>query len=189
MRKEFPFLYIRACSQRTVPEAAESDRGKIVEYASSPVRFFYHKVHLSQLTFRTWIEMSRSICLKKYIYLDLCILKEMMFDMLVASDLFFLPIHLIQGGKVEKELGIIWPTHITRRPDSDFKQRLIKALTKPVAPKEFYRLFDVVTTRTPLMKLRQVRNETKLYPAEEMGKSYLEHYPGTVLQGLHTSCL
>ncbi|CAD6260150.1 unnamed protein product [Miscanthus lutarioriparius] len=80
------------------------------------------------------------------------------------------------GGKVEKE-GIIWPTHITRRPDSDFKRRLIKALTKPVAPKEYYRLFETVTIRTPLMKLRQVRSETKSYPAEEMGKSYLEHYP------------
>ena len=108
-----------------------------------------------------------------------------MFDILVASDLCFLPIHLIQGGKVEKE-GIIWPTHITRRPDSDFKRRLIKALTKPVAPKEYYRLFETVTIRTPLMKLRQVRSETKSYPAEEMGKSYLEHYPGTVLQRLLT---
>uniref|UniRef100_A0A804MCJ4 Uncharacterized protein n=1 Tax=Zea mays TaxID=4577 RepID=A0A804MCJ4_MAIZE len=81
------------------------------------------------------------------------------------------------GGKVEKELGIIWPTHITRRPDSDFKRRLIKALTKPVARKEYYRLFDTVTIRTPLMKLRQVRNETKFYPTEEMGSSYLDHYP------------
>lgn len=112
----------------------------------------------------------------------------MLFDILVY-DLFFLPIHLIQGGKVEKELGIIWPTHITRRPDSDFKRRLIKALTKPVAPKEYYRLFDTVTIRTPLMKLRQVRNETKLYPTEEMGNSYLDYYPGTVLQFLCTSCL
>jgi hypothetical protein len=123
--------------------------------------------------------------LKKYIYIDLCILlKDMMFDIVVASDLFFLPVHLIQGEK-----GIIWPTHITRRPDSDFKRRLIKALTKPVSRKEYYRLFETVTIRTPLMKLRQVRNETKSYPAEEMGKSYLEHYPGTVLQRLLTSCL
>jgi len=114
-----------------------------------------------------------------------------MFDILVAFYLFFLPIHLIQGEKVENELGIIWPTHITRRPDSDFKRRLIKALAKPVAPKEYYRLFETVTIRTPLMKLRQVRSETKSYPAEEMGKSYLEHYPGTVLQRLRsrTSCL
>ena len=78
-----------------------------------------------------------------------------MFDILVAFYLFFLPIHLIQGEKVEKELGIIWPTHITRRLDSDFKRRLIKALTKPVAPKEYYRLFETVTIRTPLIKLRQ----------------------------------
>ncbi|CAN6235770.1 unnamed protein product [Urochloa humidicola] len=81
------------------------------------------------------------------------------------------------GGKEEQELGTVWPTHITQRPDSDFKRRLIKALTKPVARKEYYSLFDTVTIRTPLMKLRQVRNETKFYPTEEMGSSYLDHYP------------
>ncbi|CAD6262894.1 unnamed protein product [Miscanthus lutarioriparius] len=81
------------------------------------------------------------------------------------------------GEKVENELGIIWPTHITRRLDSDFKRRLIKALTKPVAPKEYYRLFETVTIRTPLIKLRQDYNETKLYPVEEMDNSYLDYYP------------
>jgi hypothetical protein len=64
--------------------------------------------------------------LKKCIFLFIHSSKEMMFDIL-AFDLFFLPIHLIKGEKVENELGI------TRRPDSDFKRRLIKALTKPVA--------------------------------------------------------
>ncbi|CAO2035943.1 unnamed protein product [Urochloa humidicola] len=82
-----------------------------------------------------------------------------------------------KGGMIEQEPGTVWPTHITRRPDSDFKRRLIKALTKPVARKEYYKLFDTVTIRTPLMKLRQVRNETKFYPTEEMGSSYLDHYP------------
>nr|CAB3479844.1 unnamed protein product [Digitaria exilis] len=88
------------------------------------------------------------------------------------------------GEKVEQELGIVWPTHITKRPDSDFKRRLIEALTEPVARKEYYRLFDTVTIRTPLMKLRQVRNETKFYPTEEMGSSYLDHYPGKILHYL-----
>ncbi|CAN6240316.1 unnamed protein product [Urochloa humidicola] len=81
------------------------------------------------------------------------------------------------AGRRTKEPGTVWPTHITQRPDSDFKRRLIKALTKPVARKEYYKLFDTVTIRTPLMKLRQVRNETKFYPTEEMGSSYLDHYP------------
>ncbi|CAL5069127.1 unnamed protein product [Urochloa decumbens] len=81
------------------------------------------------------------------------------------------------GRKEEQELGTVWPTHITQRPDSDFKRRLIKALTKPVARKEYYNLFDMVTIRTPLMKLRQVRNEEKFYPTEEMGSSYLDHHP------------
>jgi hypothetical protein len=38
----------------------------------------------------------------------------------------------------------------------------------------------MATLRTPLMKLRQVRNETKFYPTEEMGNSYLDHYPGII---------
>ncbi|KAF8643119.1 hypothetical protein HU200_066992 [Digitaria exilis] len=97
--------------------------------------------------------------------------------------------HTVSGEKVDKELGIVWPTHITQRPDSDFKRRLIEALRKPVGQKEYYRLFDTVTVRTPLMKLRQVRNEEKFYPTEEMGSSYLDHYPGTFLHGLHTFCL
>ncbi|KAG2573645.1 uncharacterized protein LOC120641379 [Panicum virgatum] len=90
------------------------------------------------------------------------------------------------GAKVEQELGIVWPTHITRRPDSDFKHRLIEALTQPVARKEYYRLFDMVTLRTPLMKLRQVRNETKFYPTEEMGSSYLDHYPDLAEQVMNS---
>ncbi|KAJ1272048.1 hypothetical protein BS78_06G173500 [Paspalum vaginatum] len=83
----------------------------------------------------------------------------------------------ISGESVEKELGIVWPTHITQRPDSDFKRRLIEALTKPATRKEYFILFDKVSIRTPLMKQRQVRNETKLYATEEMGSSYLDHYP------------
>ncbi|KAL6652310.1 hypothetical protein ACP70R_011235 [Stipagrostis hirtigluma subsp. patula] len=84
---------------------------------------------------------------------------------------------VVSEGKVDKELGVIWPAHINQRPDSDFKQRLIQVLMEPVVRKEYYRLFDMATTRTPLMKLRQVRNEEKFYPTEEMGNSYLDHYP------------
>ncbi|XP_062184278.1 uncharacterized protein LOC133888152 [Phragmites australis] len=89
-------------------------------------------------------------------------------------------------GKVEKELGAIWPAHITRRLESDFKRRLIQVLTKPVGRKEFYKLFDMATIRTPLMKLRQVRNETKFYPTEEMGSSYLDHYPDLAEQVMNS---
>ncbi|KAL6903416.1 hypothetical protein ACP4OV_004229 [Aristida adscensionis] len=88
--------------------------------------------------------------------------------------------------KVEKELGVIWPAHINQRPDSDFKRRLIKVLTKPVVRKEYFKLFDMATTRTPVMKLRQVRNETKFYPTEEMGNSYLDHYPDLADQVMST---
>uniref|UniRef100_A0A0A9EF01 Uncharacterized protein n=2 Tax=Arundo donax TaxID=35708 RepID=A0A0A9EF01_ARUDO len=44
----------------------------------------------------------------------------------------------------------------------------------------------MVTIRTPLMKLRQVRNETKFYPTEEMGSSYLDHYPDLAEQVMNT---
>ncbi|GJN02205.1 hypothetical protein PR202_ga19531 [Eleusine coracana subsp. coracana] len=89
-------------------------------------------------------------------------------------------------GKVEKEPGTIWPAHINLRPDSDFKRRLIQDLTKPASRKEYYKLFDMATLRTPLMKLRQVRNETKFYPTEEMGSSYLDHYPDLAEQIMKT---
>ncbi|OEL13758.1 hypothetical protein BAE44_0025225 [Dichanthelium oligosanthes] len=91
-----------------------------------------------------------------------------------------------KGGKVEQELGIVWPTHITRRPDSDFKRRLIKDLKKPVARKEYHRLFNMVTLRTPLMKLRQVRNEAKFYPTDKMGSSYLDHHPDLAEQIMYS---
>lgn len=74
--------------------------------------------------------------------------------------------------------GVIWPPHINRRPDSDFKRRLMDALQKPFSRKEYIKLFDMASIRTPLVKLRQVRNDAKFYPTEEMGNSYFDHYPG-----------
>ncbi|VAH34736.1 unnamed protein product [Triticum turgidum subsp. durum] len=73
---------------------------------------------------------------------------------------------------------VIWPPHINRRPDSDFKRRLMDALQKPFSRKEYIKLFDMASIRTPLVKLRQVRNDAKFYPTEEMGNSYFDHYPG-----------
>ncbi|XP_052153706.1 uncharacterized protein LOC127771808 [Oryza glaberrima] len=83
--------------------------------------------------------------------------------------------------------GVIWPAHINSRPDSDFKQRLLDALSKPFSRKEYIKLFDMASIRTPLVKLRQVRNDVKFYPTQEMGNSYFDHYPDLVDQVMHTS--
>uniref|UniRef100_A0A453CJB3 Uncharacterized protein n=1 Tax=Aegilops tauschii subsp. strangulata TaxID=200361 RepID=A0A453CJB3_AEGTS len=83
--------------------------------------------------------------------------------------------------------GAIWPPHINRRPDSDFKRRLMDALQKPFSRKEYIKLFDMASIRTPLVKLRQVRNDAKFYPTEEMGNSYFDHYPDLVEQVTNTS--
>lgn len=52
------------------------------------------------------------------------------------------------------------------------------ALQKPFSRKEYLNLFDMASIRTPLVKLRQVRNDAKFYPTDEMGNSYFDHYPG-----------
>ncbi|TVU15038.1 hypothetical protein EJB05_38538 [Eragrostis curvula] len=90
------------------------------------------------------------------------------------------------AGKVEKVAGVVWPAHINQRPDSDFKQRLIQVLSEPGDRAEYYNLFDMATLRSPLMKLRQVRNDTKFYPTEAMGSSYLDHYPDLAEQIMNT---
>jgi hypothetical protein len=81
--------------------------------------------------------------------------------------------------------GVIWPAHINSRPDSDFKQRLLDALSKPFSRKEYIKLFDMASIRTPLVKLRQVRNDVKFYPTQEMGNSYFDHYPGMPVYRAH----
>lgn len=45
----------------------------------------------------------------------------------------------------------------------------------------------MASIRTPLVKLRQVRNDVKFYPTQEMGNSYFDHYPDLVDQVMHTS--
>ncbi|KAG8082822.1 hypothetical protein GUJ93_ZPchr0014g46972 [Zizania palustris] len=92
------------------------------------------------------------------------------------------------GPSVPSRLqGVIWPTHINSRSDSDFKRRLMDVLRKPCSKREYLKLFDMASIRTPLVKLRQVRNDAKFYPTEEMGNSYFDHYPDLVDQVIHTS--
>ncbi|XP_014751410.1 uncharacterized protein LOC100822919 isoform X1 [Brachypodium distachyon] len=91
------------------------------------------------------------------------------------------------GASSHRSHGVIWPAHITNRPDSDFKRRLVDALCKPFSRKEYLNLFDMASIRTPLVKLRQVRNDEKFYPTDEMGNSYFDHYPDLVEQVTNTS--
>lgn len=88
---------------------------------------------------------------------------------------------LLSNLYLQGSQGVIWPTHIHQRPDSDFKRRLMEVLLKPISRREYIKLFDMASIRTPLVKLRQVRNDVKFYPTDEMGNSYFDHYPGMLL--------
>ncbi|GJN26867.1 hypothetical protein PR202_gb14833 [Eleusine coracana subsp. coracana] len=76
--------------------------------------------------------------------------------------------------------GIIWPTHIIERHESEFKQKLIKALTtKSFSHNEYDTLFAMATKRSPITKERRTRHQEVSYTSpSEMGKSYFDNYPG-----------
>ncbi|XP_006652118.2 uncharacterized protein LOC102702648 [Oryza brachyantha] len=74
--------------------------------------------------------------------------------------------------------GVIWPTHINDRAESDFKQRLIHVLNKPFSQGEYDKLFGMATIRNPLTKERRTRCGVKYYYSQhERGKSYFDSYP------------
>nr|CAB3485272.1 unnamed protein product [Digitaria exilis] len=75
--------------------------------------------------------------------------------------------------------GVVWPPHITERPDSDFKGKLMKILIKPFEQEEYNRYVAVATKRSPVVKERRTRHNVVYYPwKHEMGKSYFDSYPG-----------
>ncbi|GJN26870.1 hypothetical protein PR202_gb14836 [Eleusine coracana subsp. coracana] len=79
--------------------------------------------------------------------------------------------------------GVIWPTHIIERPESDFKRKLMKVLIKPFNQEEYDELFAMATDRTPVIKERRTRRRVMYYPwKHEMGKSYFDSYPAIVIQ-------
>ncbi|KAF0892861.1 hypothetical protein E2562_018644 [Oryza meyeriana var. granulata] len=49
------------------------------------------------------------------------------------------PIELLESP------GVIWPTHINDREDSDFEQRLIEALSKPFSQGEYDKLYGLAS--------------------------------------------
>ncbi|TVU15041.1 hypothetical protein EJB05_38541, partial [Eragrostis curvula] len=76
------------------------------------------------------------------------------------------------------ESGVIWPTHIIERPDSDFKRKLVKVLKKPFNQEEYDEMFSMATDRTPVIKERRTRRRVMYYPwKHEMGKSYFDSHP------------
>uniref|UniRef100_A0A0A8YJX5 Uncharacterized protein n=1 Tax=Arundo donax TaxID=35708 RepID=A0A0A8YJX5_ARUDO len=74
--------------------------------------------------------------------------------------------------------GVIWPTHIMERPESEFKQKLMEVLNKPFNLAEYDDLLATATNRTPVIKERRTRRRVVNYPWKyEMSKSYFDCYP------------
>ena len=75
--------------------------------------------------------------------------------------------------------GVVWPTHIMERPDSEFKERLMCVLRKPFSQGEYDMLLDKATTRPPATMKRQTRGGVKYYNSEhERQPSYFDGHPG-----------
>jgi hypothetical protein len=93
---------------------------------------------------------------------------------------------LVSANGFSQDLGVIWPTHITERPESDFKRKLMKVLMKPFNQEEYDELFAMATDRTPVIKERRTRRRVMYYPwKHEMGKSYFDSYPGMLVYHAH----
>ncbi|XP_066161681.1 uncharacterized protein [Oryza sativa Japonica Group] len=97
-----------------------------------------------------------------------------------------------KGGPIEdvekQSHGIIWPTHINDRKESNFKIGLVEALSKPFCQGEYDRLYGMASTREPLKKERRTRSGSKTYySSHSMGKSYFDCYPDLAEQVEETS--
>ncbi|XP_008791669.2 uncharacterized protein LOC103708496 [Phoenix dactylifera] len=60
---------------------------------------------------------------------------------------------------------------------ASFEIRLMSILQQPFDQKEYDKLMEMATVRTPKMRSKELRNETKIYPTKELGLSYLEYFP------------
>ncbi|XP_015691379.1 uncharacterized protein LOC102711880 [Oryza brachyantha] len=88
----------------------------------------------------------------------------------------------------KKSSGVIWPAHINEREESEFKQRLIGALSKPFCHQEYDKLYRMATNRNRLMKERQMRGRVKYYyPDDGTEKSYFDSYPDLAKEVEETS--
>ncbi|KAF7010214.1 hypothetical protein CFC21_024659 [Triticum aestivum] len=74
--------------------------------------------------------------------------------------------------------GVVWPTHIMERPDSEFKEKLMRLLRKPFSQGEFDTLLDKAMIRPLATMKRQTRGGVKYYNSEnERQPSYFDGYP------------
>ncbi|KAL5216064.1 hypothetical protein ABZP36_007465 [Zizania latifolia] len=89
---------------------------------------------------------------------------------------------------MKTDQGVIWPTHINEREESDFKQRLMHVLSKPFNQEEYDKLFVMATIHNPITKERRMRCGVKYYHSEhEKSKSYFDRYPELAKQVEETS--
>uniref|UniRef100_A0A453CJ45 Uncharacterized protein n=2 Tax=Aegilops tauschii subsp. strangulata TaxID=200361 RepID=A0A453CJ45_AEGTS len=76
--------------------------------------------------------------------------------------------------------GVVWPTHIMERPDSEFKERLMCVLRKPFSQGEYDMLLGNARIRLPATKKRQTRSGVKYYDStHERVQSYFDCHPGS----------
>ncbi|XP_048558533.1 ABC transporter F family member 4-like isoform X1 [Triticum urartu] len=79
--------------------------------------------------------------------------------------------------------GVVWPTHIMERPDSEFKERLIRVLRKPFSQGEYDMLLGNARIRLPATKKRQTRSGVKYYDStHERVQSYFDCHPDLAKQ-------
>lgn len=62
---------------------------------------------------------------------------------------------------------------------SQFRKGLMEVLKMPYDSKEHEVLKGEVSCRKPITRERVMRNHTKSYPVEKLGKSYLDLYSGS----------
>uniref|UniRef100_A0A0D9W2R0 Uncharacterized protein n=1 Tax=Leersia perrieri TaxID=77586 RepID=A0A0D9W2R0_9ORYZ len=88
----------------------------------------------------------------------------------------------------EDSTGVIWPAHINDREESEFKQGLIDALSKPFSKEEYDNLYRMATICKPVMMEFRTRSGSKFYYSKDrVGKSYLKQYPDLQDQVKETS--
>ncbi|XBI57444.1 hypothetical protein VPH35_038839 [Triticum aestivum] len=81
--------------------------------------------------------------------------------------------------------GVVWPTHIMERPDSEFKERLMCVLRKPFSQGEYDMLLGNARIRLPATKKRQTRSGVKYYDStHERVQSYFDCHPAHVQRSM-----
>ncbi|CAM0903576.1 unnamed protein product [Alopecurus aequalis] len=75
-------------------------------------------------------------------------------------------------------LGVVWPLHIMERPESSFKEKLLRVLRKPFCMVEYEEKLHDATINRPSTRIRQTRGGVKYYNStHETSQSYFDTYP------------